>query len=504
MGNLQDISDRYYEVINKYTVVKGTNKDDWFDVERLPKGKTKVTAYRIKDNKKADVFHERIYRREETKEIWIYALDDDDMFNVYGEGDNPIKVTLIGGQNNDTYDIKNGKKVKLYDYKTKKNTILTKNGRKKLTDDYETNVYNYNKLKNSTAQILPSIGFNPDDGFRAGFVSSFTNYHFERNPYSSKHTIFAAYYFATNGFDIGYQAEFANVMGSANFILETKFTSPNFARNFFGFGNTTQNPEIDNNNIDFDFNRTKIRTLKVTPSLQWKGQYGSLLKVGLTYESNKVERTSGRYLETQFAPSDNLFDEQNFYGAQAKYVYENKDDVTFPTLGMLFSIEAGFRNNFNTSKGFGFIIPELGFTYKMTPQGQVVLATKLRSHINLGDDFEFYQGAVLGDQTGLRGYRRERFTGKQSFVQSTDVRFNLRRQSSNFLPFNFGFYGGFDYGRVWVDDSRVTSIMSNDKKWNTSIGGGVFVTAYEMLNLNISAFSSDDGLRLGFKLGFGF
>ena len=503
-GNLQDISDRYYEVINKYTVVKGTNKDDWFDVERLPKGKTKVTAYRIKDNKKADVFHERIYRREETKEIWIYALDDDDMFNVYGEGDNPIKVTLIGGQNNDTYDIKNGKKVKLYDYKTKKNTILTKNGRKKLTDDYETNVYNYNKLKNSTAQILPSIGFNPDDGFRAGFVSSFTNYHFERNPYSSKHTISAAYYFATNGFDIGYQAEFANVMGSANLILETKFTSPNFARNFFGFGNTTPNPEIDNNNIDFDFNRTKIRTLKVTPSLQWKGQYGSLLKVGLTYESNKVERTSGRYLETQFAPSDNLFDKQNFYGAQAKYVYENKDDVTFPTLGMLFSIEAGFRNNFNTSKGFGFIIPELGFTHKMTPQGQVVLATKLRSHINLGDDFEFYQGAVLGDQTGLRGYRRERFTGKQSFVQSTDVRFNLRRQSSNFLPFNFGFYGGFDYGRVWVDDSRVTSIMSNDKKWNTSIGGGVFVTAYEMLNLNISAFSSDDGLRLGFKLGFGF
>ncbi len=66
----------------------------------------------------------------------------------------------------------------------------------------------------------------------------------------------------------------------------------------------------------------------------------------------------------------------------------------------------------------------------------------------------FTKERVLGDQTGLRGYRRERFTGKQSFVQSTDVRFNLRRQSSNFLPFNFGFYGGFDYGRVWVDDSR--------------------------------------------------
>ena len=60
-GNLQDISDRYYKLINKFAVIKGTNKDDWFDVERLPSGKTKVTAYRIKDGEKADIFHQRTY-----------------------------------------------------------------------------------------------------------------------------------------------------------------------------------------------------------------------------------------------------------------------------------------------------------------------------------------------------------------------------------------------------------------------------------------------------------
>lgn len=506
-ANLQDISDRYYDVINNFAVIKGTNKDDWFDIERLPDGKTKVTAYRIKDGEKADIFHERTYTRNETQEIWIYALDDDDIFNVYGDGNRLIKLRLVGGQNNDTYDIKNGSKVIFYDYKSKKNTIVTNKGRKKLTDDYETNVYNYKKLKNSINQFVPSIGANPDDGFRIGFVNTFTNFNFERNPFSSQHTISAGYYFATNGFDLGYNAELANVIGSANLNLDVKFTSPNFARNFFGFGNSTPNPEADEDDgldVDLDYNRVKIRTFSAAPSLIWKGQGGSNFEIGISYESNEVDRTAGRFLESITTPDAAVFDKQDFYGAHAKYVYDVKDNTAFPTLGMLFGVEAGFKNNLSTSKGFGYIIPELGIDYKLVPQGQVVLATKLRSQLNLGDNFEFYQAANLGDQTGLRGYRRERFSGKQSFVQSTDLRFNLRRQSSNFLPFNIGFYGGFDYGRVWVNDDVVVNNMFNQNDWNTSIGGGVFLTAYSMFSANISAFSSDDGLRLAFKLGFGF
>ena len=76
--------------------------------------------------------------------------------------------------------------------------------------------------------------------------------------------------------------------------------------------------------------------------------------------------------------------------------------------------------------------------------------------------------------------------------------------NSNFLPFNVGFFGGFDFDRVWIDDSRVADPSFNEDQWNTSIGGGIFVTAYSMINANLSAFNSDDGLRIAFKLGFGF
>lgn len=172
--NLQKISDSYYKHINKYAIIKGTNKDDMFEIERLPNGNTKVSAYRIKKGKKGGMFYQRVYNRADTKEIWIYALDDKDVFEVKGEGDKLIPLRLIGGQNKDTYNILNGKRVKLYDYKSKESEFITNKGIKKLTDDYEVNTYDYTKFKNNSNQFIPTIGANPDDGFRVGFVNTYT------------------------------------------------------------------------------------------------------------------------------------------------------------------------------------------------------------------------------------------------------------------------------------------------------------------------------------------
>ncbi|PTX63959.1 calcineurin-like phosphoesterase family protein [Kordia periserrulae] len=498
--NLQAISDRYYELINKLAVIKGTNKDDWFDIERLPNGKTKVTAYRIKGGEKKDIFHERTYDEDETKEIWIYALDDDDVFHVYGKGDDYIKVRLVGGQNNDVYDIKNGKKIIYYDYKSKKNTFLSNKGNRVLTDNYETNVYDYKKLKNGTSQLLPTLGFNPDDGIKIGVSTTITDFGFERNPFTSRHTIRAEYFFATNGFDLGYLGEFSNIIGRWNLLLGVDFNSPNYAINFFGFGNNTPNPEADENDgldVDLDFNRVKIRTFTFTPSLIWRGQLGGNFQAGFSYESNEIERTPGRFLEQNFPADSRLFDKQDFFGVRAKYHYKNVDNAAFPTMGMEISVESGYKNNVSTTRGFAYLIPEFAINHRLISSGQLVLATKFRGHINFGDGFEFYQAASLGARTGLRGFRHERFTGKRAFVQTTDLRVNLRKVKTGILPLNIGVFGGFDYGRIWISGDT-------SEKWNTSLGGGIWLNAADMLSANISLFNSDDGLRFAFGFGFGF
>lgn len=497
--NLGLISDRYYNLVNKFAVIKGTDKDDWYDIERLPNGQTKVSAYRIKNGKKADKFHERIYSCDDTKEIWIYALDDDDVFHVFGKGDREIKMRLIGGQNNDTYDIQEGKRVTFYDYKSKKNTVITNKGHKKFTDDYETNVYDYTKLKNNTNQIIPIVGANPDDGLKIGVLNTTIFYGFERNPFTARHTIGASYYFATNGFDLNYSGEFANIFQGVNFEIDINLNSPNYAVNFFGFGNESINPNAeDDDQFDLDYNRVKIRTFKAIPSLVWRNnQETSIFKLGVIYESNNVDRTNGRFIDQTNEIPNTVFEKQNFYGIDAGYHFENKDDTAFPTLGMQFGMRGGYKSNIDTRKGFGYLMPELGFDYKLIPSGQLVLATIFRAQINIGDDFEFYQGATLGANNGLRGYRNERFTGKRSFVQSTDIRWSFTDLKTGVLPISLGLYGGVDYGRIWINND-------NSQRWNNSFGGGLFVNMAKLLTANISVFNSNDGLRLAFRIGFGF
>ena len=407
-------------------------------------------------------------------------------------------MRLIGGQNNDKYNIKDGKRINIYDYKSKKNEFVTNKGIVKLTDDYKTNVYDYKKLKNSANQLIPTIGANPDDGFEIGIVNTYTNYGFERNPFTSQHTFSASYYFATNGFDFKYNAEFANIAGSWNLGLEAIYTSPNYSINFFGFGNETINlNETDEDNFNMDYNRVKLSTFKFSPSLIWKGELGANFKIGLSYESIKVEKTTGRFIEI-FLNMNGADDTINrFFGAEASYSFVNKDNKAFPTLGFQTSLQVGYKTNIDDSNGFAYVIPSIGFDYKLVPSGQLVLATKVKAHLTLGDAFEFYHAASLGASDGLRGYRNQRFTGKNAFYQSTDLRLNLRKVKTGILPLHIGIYGGLDYGRVWVDGE-------DSDKWNNSFGGGIFANMAEMMTLNLSAFNSDDGLRFSFALGFDF
>ncbi len=502
-ANLERLVESYYEVVSKYAVITGTDKDDWFDIERMPFGKTKVTAYRIKDDKKADLIHERTYDRDVTREIWIYGLDDDDYFKVTGDGDRMMKVRLVGGMNNDRYDVENGARIHIYDFRTKPNTFITDKGQKHLRNDYETNIYDYKKPAYNSNILLPLLGFNPDDGIRVGLLNTYTVYGFERNEFTASHRVGASVYTATGGFDLGYIGEFAHVVGQWNLAVRARFTSPNFAINFFGFGNSSPNPEADDpDNFDLDYNRVKIGTFGGYAGLVKKGQNGGRFEVGLDYETFDVEETEGRFIEDYIStfPFDT---DSKFLSAKTKYSYARLDNPAFPTLGILFSLEGGYTWNLDNSNAFGFMIPEVTFYHKVVPSGRLVLRTTSKAHLNFDDDFEFYQAANIGGNDGLRGFRNQRFAGKNSFYQSSDLLFNFRRYKTSILPVEVGLFGGFDVGRVWVDSDRVLDPSFNRNIWNTSAGGGFFVNAADLISANLGLFNSDDGLRLflGFRLG---
>ncbi|MCF6169219.1 metallophosphoesterase [Lutibacter sp.] len=490
---LPEIAEKYFQELAKYGVVKGNDKNNLFKIKQLKNNKTLVKVFDIKKNgKKGTIFFKKTYSKKFTKEIWIYGLDGKDKFEVTGNYNSGIKIRLIGGQNNDVYDVRKGNKVTIYDFKTKKNTFLTNKGKLKLTNSYQINNYDYKKLKYNQNQIMPIIGANPDDGFKIGINDIYTIYGFERNPFTQQHSFKAAYFFANKGFDFGYNAEFANLLNHWNFLLETRLTSPNFTINYYGFGNETSNFE---NQFGDDYHRVRLSTYAAYPSLKWVGRFGAKLKFGPLLESIAVEKTPDRFINTISSISEKR---KIYLGAKITYHYQNYDNKTFPTLGMATSFEMGWKTNLtNNSENFWYVAPSLSFDYKLTPNGNIVLATKLKGNIIMGTNFEFYNAASIGGLDGLRGYRNQRFTGNQSFYQNTDVRFNLRTIKTSFAPIQYGIYGGFDYGRIWLKNET-----SND--WKTSVGGGFWLIVAKLINLNVSAFSSKDGTYARFGLGFGF
>ncbi len=490
-GNIVDIARRYYDYVNKHEVITGTQKDDVFNIKRLPNGETKIEVQR----KDLGIF-ERTFIKDETKEIWIYGLDGNDTFNVTGKGNDLITIKVLGGKQNDIYNFENTKKVKLYDYKGKNNTIVNSKSKKWLVDDYEINNYDYKKRKYSINQFLPIIGANPDDGLRIGFVNNFTTYGIQRNPFTTKHSVSASYYTGNSGYDVSYKGEFSNIFHNWNFGVEGKYTSPNFAQNFFGFGNETL---YDKDDVDIDFNRVSIKEWNAAISLIWNGRDGGSFYVKPLIESFEVENTEDRFIN--FLPSSaTVFEKQTYAGLEVNYGYKNKDDISYPTLGLDAGITAGYKANIggeDIDNKFGYVRPHIAIDHRLNKSASLVLATKIGGEAILGDNFEFYHGASLGGNHSLRGFRKERFIGKYSVYQNTDLRLLLGKFKTSFIPLKYGVTGGFDYGRVWVEND-------NSDKWRNSVGGSFWVSGLETFTTNLGYYSSADGGRIVFSLGFVF
>src|SRR5690606_37492742 len=136
----------------------------------------------------------QIYNAAVTKELWIYGLNDNDSFVVNGKGKDMIFTRIIGGPGNDIYDIQNGNRIKVYDHRSKENTILANHGANiKFTDVYNLNVYNFEKTLKRSISLTPGVSYNPDDAVVLGASATYIVNGFQRNPFSQQHRLDASF-----------------------------------------------------------------------------------------------------------------------------------------------------------------------------------------------------------------------------------------------------------------------------------------------------------------------
>ncbi|MGL4583442.1 MAG: metallophosphoesterase, partial [Flavobacterium sp.] len=224
-NKIEEFLPKYYKQLREYVILSGTDKKDSFNLERLEGGDILLKQYHIKKDDEELVF-EKVYKPSETKEIWVYGLNDEDTFRVTGDEKAKIKLRLIGGKNEDSFKIENSSKVIVYDYADKKNGVTTEGtyARTVLANKYDINNFNYENVPMNISMLVPNIGYNPEDGVKLGFLYSSKRSKFIQDPFSAKHVIKGFYSFNTKGFEGEYKGFFPNATDNWMFTIGGRAT----------------------------------------------------------------------------------------------------------------------------------------------------------------------------------------------------------------------------------------------------------------------------------------
>jgi len=500
--NLPEIAKEYYLILAKYVDVLGSDKDELFKIKRMNKDETKVTVYRLgKKSKKGKKIYQRVFKTKETKEIRIYGLGGEDIFEVTGQVQKGILIRIIGGKEKDritdnsqvfgsrkmtlVYDEEKNKKKKRNKLKlgTEARDLTSK---KKSINDYNRKAFKYNFLG---PQLY--FGYNVDDGLFLGGGVLIKRHGFRKIPFKNKQKIIGNFSAATSAFNIKYEGQFTSVVGKWDVVPKLHVFTPHYVSNYFGLGNETVKTQAD-----LDFNRLRKNQVTGGIMLRKKGKNNSLFAFGPLYEYIQPEQTSNRFvsdISSQLLPTD--FTSTHFIGSKIMYEINNTDNNSMPTRGLRLSTGIDARTD-ASSLDNGFFRLHMKFSYYLSFNllFPTTLAMRIGGASNIGN-FEFFQANNIGSDETVRGFRNQRFAGRSSIYHNTELRIKLFNFRSRLFPGKFGVLGFLDYGRVWMDKE-----ISN--KLHYGYGGGLWISPLGEIAITTTyAISEEENL---FKLGFGF
>lgn len=508
---LMEFAREYYEFLAKEVNIVGTRKEEIFEVQRLNDDETLVRVFDSgKDDEPDELLYERLFYTKETKEVLLYGLDEEDVFKVTGDVNKGIKVRLIGGLGEDVFIDSSrvvglSKKTKVYDNLKPNKLQLGSEAKDLRTKRPEYNTYDFRarQYDHDYNILLPLFGYNPDDGVFIGASYSLIRYGFGKLDYAQRHTFSGRFAFATGAYDFGYLGEFTDVAGKWDGIINAKVQAPQFVSNFFGLGNESKNDYDDDDYDtedeeaadDLDFNRVRQRRYGIYPGLR-QTFIGGFFQVNLLAEAVQIEKTAKRFIATDSAGvREAVFNHQYFGGIESTFVYDNVNNDWVPSRGIKFHATAGWKANLqDAERNYGYFSTSLSLYQNFARNDAIVFATRIGAEHRIGE-FEFYQAAYLGGITNHRGFRNERFAGRTSFYQNIDLRIKLFSWVNYYFPVTMGMFGGYDYGRVWLDNEDSTL-------WHHSVGGGLWASPFDSAVLTAGYFHSRDGNRVAVSLGF--
>jgi hypothetical protein len=500
-------ADDYYLNLAVRVNVLGTEKDDYISAKGLDNGDLHVQLYDAKKEGGADEqYYDRVFHKNETKEVVIYGLDGDDRFMLSGNRSG-IGLRLIGGTDGDMVMAEGKLRARVYDekkgIKMKGNTVNLKN---RTSDSHpDLNQYDFKEYKANTTTPVPAFGFNVDDGLLLGMGFTTTLSGFKPDPFSTQHTALATY--STNGF---YRLKYDGVFNDffsrrADLIAKTYYFSPGSVANFFGIGNEGvgqpeegQTEGLDDDNI-LEYNRARREEVMINPQLRFRGENSRRsFSLGPFFQSFGLDEGTPDYALIRNTPGipDRVFSKQNYVGVGAHYSANSLATPLMADNGLKYDFYVKQTWNLNNSDLTNFKVGGQFSFYRMMSKG-VSFATRISFEHNEGSP-EFYQLASMGGGINYRAARVDRYLGNTLFTHNIDLRFLGFAFGKKETPTVAGFILGFDYGRVWLEGEEESG------KWHVGYGGGLWAAPLGATILSLTYFQDSEQKRIAFAAGFPF
>lgn len=501
----------YYRFLATSVDVPGTDHRENFALQYQESGNISLQVHnRKKDGSNGRLLYQRTFQHDVTEEIRLYGLGDTDHFRVQGNSKSPIKVRLIGGDEEDTFEVDaqspNRRRLFLYDRSDEPNSLPnSKRVRLRTAKDTAVNSYNLRSFFEYD-KLMPqvSIGFNLDDGviLGAGFVR--TTHGFRKEPFATRHRLLVAHALATKAFFIDYSGYFTQLIGKYDLSIDVDANAPDNTSNFFGAGNETVFLQGDDNPMNdkeiryyrtrYDFISTQVK-LNRRLGKHWRVNAGVLAQ----YYSNNRQDNTDRFitLYQQQVTQENVFATKTYLGAVAGVQTDTRNHAFLPSKGIFFEAAfTGTRQLNGNHEKFGQALGDFSFYFSPTGSANFVIANRIGGGTTVGTP-AFFQLLYLGGTQNLRGYRKYRFAGESMAYHNLEARVKLFDFTSYLFPGTVGLTAFHDTGRVWMSGE-------SSSKWHTGYGAGIYVVPAQLLLLQGSVGISTEGVLPTFSLGFNF
>ena len=489
---------KYYRFLSKEVNVVSSNKNEFFRVSNLSEG-IEVKVFKRKDqNDSSTLMYDRKFDPKVTKYINLYGLNGDDIFYVDSNVNSKIKLRIIGGKGNDTFNIKGNIGNKIYDYLPEKNFI--ENGRRtknEMSSSPYVNRYDVTSYKYNIYRIpMLNLGYNVEDNLLIGLGFSLKTFAFRKDPYATYQKLSTFYSFSTRAYQLKYDGEFNQLLHNNDLVVHAQFFNP-VLNNFYGLGDATINDK--NNHLEFYHVRYKYATADVL----WRKRYfNNLLQlyVGPTYYHywNKYEDNKNKILANPSLvglDSSSIYNGKSYVGGKFAIVLNNLNSELLPTRGVIWNTELSSMVGTNeNSHHISKITSDLAVYASLRDPAKLVAVLRFGAGHIFNDNFEYFQALTLGANNYLRGFRKNRFSGQSVMYQTTELRVKLFESKSYVVPGAVGLIGFNEVGRVWVKNET-------SRKWHDDFGGGLYYSPYNFALISATIAHSPEENLFNFSIG---